>query len=215
MHLLVKPIIVLLSVIGATSRAQDSQNDSPQAVFESYKAALGKNDWRSLYSTFSPGYRDFMIFECVFAMGMNAPNVETERIMSKYVDQAKLKQLHAQHKQQPAIEETHKMLSRAIQNKREMYFDCMKYFHTTHKNDPAKKQKYGPLLGLVINKNVATAKSSVTSTVVSYSRAADDSKDIRREQEVTREKSIYFIKVDGKWLYATLKEWQSHNDTGK
>ena len=67
----------------------------------------------------------------------------------------------------------------------------------------------------MINKNVATAKSSVTSTVVSYSRAADDSKDIRREQEVTREKSIYFIKVDGKWLYATLKEWQSHNDTGK
>jgi len=215
MQLLVKSIIVLLSVIGAISNAQESQNDSPQAVFESYRAASGRNDWSSLYSTFSPGYRDFMIFECVFALGMNAPNVETERIMSKYIDQAKLRHLRAKHKQQPALLETHKMFSRAIQNKREMYLDCMKYFDSKRENDAAKKPKYGPLFALVINENVATAKSSVTSTVVSYSRAADDFKDIRRERDVTSEKSIYFIKVDGKWLYATLKEWQSHNDTGK
>jgi len=138
--------------------------------------------------------------------------------IAKYVDQAKLEKLYAGFKRRPTPDETMKMYSQAIQNKRGMFLDCMRYFEKKEKDQPdATKPKFGQLAGLVVDGDVATAMSSVTSTVVSYSRNEGDSKDIRQEQEITTDIPVYFIKSEGKWLYSTLAESQNHNvqDTNK
>ena len=211
-------IIVLLSISASIVSAQESPVDSPQLAFDSYKSASENNDWNSLYAAISPGWRDYMIFESVFAMGMNAPNKEGDAIIAKYVDQAKLEKLYAGFKQRPTPDETIKMYSQAIQNKRGMFLECMRHFEKKEKDQSdATKPKFGQLAGLVVNGNVATAKSSLTTTVISYSRIEGDSKDIRQEQEITTDIPVYFIKSDGKWLCSTPAESRNYNaqDTKK
>ncbi len=98
-----------------------------------------------------------------------------------------------------------------------MFLDCLKYRDQQEKKDPTKKPKMGPLVNLVVKENAASAISSVTHTIVSYSRNDGDDKDVRHEQEITSNTPIYFIKSDRKWLIATQPEWQKHNalNTGK
>lgn len=69
----------------------------------------------------------------------------------------------------------------------------------------------GPLAGLVINKGVVSAKTTVTSTIVHYSISGGDAKDIRHEEEMTMEIPVHFINSGGKWLFAAPDEWQPHN----
>ncbi len=209
---LATPVLIAFGMIANMAYAQDSRSDSPQVVFESYRTALERDDWNSLYSTLSPGYRDYMIFESVFAMGVGAPCDEANAIIEKYVDKAKFEKLNTAFTQQPTTEQCIATYSQAIENKKGMFLDCSKYFEQKGKKNPdANKPKFGPLVGLVINENVAFAKCSVTFTIVFYSRTVGDAKDVRHEQETTTDTPCYFIKSDEKWLFSTQTEWQKHN----
>ena len=203
------PLAVAVSIAVASGCQREVHVDSPQLAFDSYKTASQSNDWIALYSALSPGYRDYMIFESVFAMEMN-PNKESSAIISKYVDHAKLEKLFIAHKQPLSTEETISIYSQAIKSKEAMFTDCLKYLQKNSHDDPADNQKFGPLLALEVSGNAATATSTVTSTIVSYSRSPDDTKDIRHEQEVNSDVNMYFVKLNGKWVYSTLTEWQEH-----
>ena len=206
------PVLFAFGMIANMAYAQDSRSDSPQVVFESYRTALERDDWNSLYSTLSPGYRDYMIFESVFAIGVGASSDEANAIIEKYVDKTKFEKLDAAIKQRPTTEQCIAMFSQAIENKKGMFLDCSNYFDQKDKKNPdANKPKFGPLVGLVINENVASAKSSVTSTIVCYSRTVGDAKDVRHVQEMTSDTPVYFIKSGEKWLFSTETEWQKHN----
>lgn len=248
---LVTPIIVLLSIAVNIGCAQDSRVDSPQLAFESYRIASANNDYSSLYSTFSPGYRDYMIFEAVFGLRMDDQNKEAIAIYAKYVDEAKLEKFNSEFQQrltnvlnslpvlngfvdsknvdQAKLEkfksevqqqqltdvQTYAIVSQAIQNKKGIFVDSMKYFERECPDD--NKPKFGPLKKLVINKDVASAKTAVTSTIGGLYNDGSGAKDIRHETEMTMDMPVYFIKSNGKWLFATPTEWQNHNtqDTSK
>ena len=206
-------VIVLLAMLTSTGYAQDSRVDTPQLAFESFKTAFEKNDWDTMYSAISPGRRDYMIFESIFGLGMDDSDPEAKAITTKYVDQAKLESLYAAFKIRPTTAQTIELYSQVIKNKKGMFVDGLKYFENKakHNLDLRPNPRFGQLSDLVIDKKVAAAKSTLTSTVVHYSNAGGDAKDVRHEKIVTREERVYFINLDGKWLYATPEEWQQHN----
>ena len=87
--------VILFGMLASIGYAQDSSVDSPQLAFESYNNAIEKKDWDSLFLLISPAHQDYLIFEAVFAMGMNSPNKEADAIIDKYVDKAKLEEFVA------------------------------------------------------------------------------------------------------------------------
>lgn len=210
----VTQIALMFSLWGTIVCAQDSSADSPQLTFESHRTAVEKKDWNSLFSTISPGYRDHMIFEALFAMGMNETE-ESKAIFEKHIDKTKLEELSAAHDSPPTAEEGYAILSQAIQDKKGMFVDCLSYVDRSLTDDSAKKTKLGPLEGLAIDDNVASAKSRLTTTIVYYSKNPGDAESVRHEEEVSTDISVYFIKSDGKWMYATKDEWKKHKSLDK
>ncbi len=115
------PVLIAFGMIANMAYAQDSRGDSPQVVFESYRTALERDDWNSLYSTLSPGYRDYMIFESVFAIGVGASSDEANAIIEKYVDKTKFEKLDAAIKQRPTTEQCIAMFPRQLKTRRECF----------------------------------------------------------------------------------------------
>ena len=208
--LLITLITAFLIIAANVTYAQELSLDSPKSAFESFQAASENNDLESIYSIASPGYRDFMIFECVFAMEMN-PNEQTKAITEKYIDEAKLEELYKSYERELTLADSMAIYSQVIQNKKEMFLACMKYLTHDEEDDQSSNKQSSEIMEIAIDKNVAAAKLSVTSTVVSYSYS-EDAKEVRHEDPVTVEVPAYFILVDGQWRYATFTEWQNHNE---
>ena len=207
------PLLLALAVVSNASIAQELGCDSPQSAFECHNVSWEKEQWASLFSVLAPGYRDYLIFEARFAMGVGAKGDEADAILAKYVDETKFEKLAATFKRRPTTEQTHEIFSQSIKDKKGMFVDCQKYFAKRNPDRPY--PKFGPLVKLVIIKDVASAKTTVTSTIVHWSNAGGDAKDIRHETETTSDIFVYFIKSNGKWFYATKTEWQQKTNKGE
>lgn len=201
--------LVLLTICVNEEGPQEPGRESPELAFATYKTAIAKEDWESLWSVLSSGYRDHLIFEAVFSLGMlSDSNDKAKRIINKYVDEKKVDELASTFKPRPTNQQVTDIYLQAIEDKKGMFMESQAFLHARDRNKSG--ERFGALLGLRVSLDVATAKAKHTTTVVSYHSAGPGLgfPSIKKEKDVTSEIPVYFVTVNGTWVVATENEWR-------
>ncbi len=189
--------LISITVCANESVPQEPGRETPELAFATYKTSFAKEDWESLYSVLSPGYRNRMLFGAMFSLKMVTipTNGDSDKIYAKYVDEQKVEKLEVASKQGLTTHQSFDAFAQAVKDKKGMFIESYTYLYGLRRNNP--KEIFGPLYDLWISEDVATAK--VKRTLLPGTK---------NEKEVTSEIAVYFIKVDGKWLFAREDEWR-------
>ena len=173
-------------------------------LFNKFKTASKENDFAALFGFSSPDTIKRMIFEAIVTMGSTAKSQESEALLVRYIDEEKLKQI-GQTLKNPSEDEVTQMYMMCISNPEEMFVESYKLIQ--RQNPDRKKPEFGELTDLKIVGNIASGKTTVKTTTVELQPVPGVGETKKVEKTQTQEITVYFIRIQGRWFYATKREW--------
>jgi hypothetical protein len=219
---MVGPLVLLMaSCAGDGEGKKETENParypSPTAVFDAYRNALGKREWRTVFSLLTTEAQNETVFETFFSCA-ELDSDESNAIIKRYVDltaandeyesqyKAKhgvdLKKLMKEHQDDPEFvppaqdrEIFRDAVAEHVKDKPGFYESAAKMFVETTPVFPL-----GDLEHLVVKGD--TAKGSAVQTIVS--RSGESSSQGPGQSQPVYEKSFEFRRVGNGWLLDSL-----------
>lgn len=171
-------------------------------VFDRFKEAIREDDLEQLYDVSSRESVKGMLFEAIVAMGSTAQSPESEQILKQHINQEKLTQIGNALKN-PNEQQVKELYMVCIEDPRQMFLDAYRYLRKLQP-EPV-KPVFGDLSDIKVTGNVALAQTTLQSNLPPA--ADDDKSDQKQGASEPIGTTVYFIRVDGKWLHATEAEW--------
>lgn len=202
MHLRLRTLLIV-SALGppilascANTATESTSAATPADVFETYREARSKRDWRRCFSILTPEAQDGAVFEAYFSSAESG-SPEAAAVCKRYVNEGTLKSETEKERQKNAADNTsfdlRAVLPKAVADKAGFYAAITDIF--INEGDPP--PPLGELLNLKVDGDVAHGHASTTQWHLKYSNGVET----KVVDEV--ESSFTFKRIDGQWLIAS------------
>ena len=124
-----------------------------------------------------------------------------------------MKNLMSEFNMKPTRVQLFEIFKKTITNEKGLFIDTMKYFHDNSKYKNT--AKYGKLLSIKIEENVAIGTAELTRTVRNIPKNEVAKKSAAPEPTNTDVRRMHFIKIEDRWYFATETEATKKNNRDK